>query len=155
MTVFKRHCLLAADFCTTSGKGGSLIFCGVCGAFAEKRPQLLKATCLGKKAPGLAQQRRLLQKGRFPQSGSTTRLAPPVRLSTEQVRFLTDAAAEDSSDSDQELPPQLVLTRPQLLACYGVTTDLLTQMVAKEKAAEEQKKARRAEGHITGEDNES
>ena len=82
-------------------------------------------------------------------------MAPPARLSTEQVRFLTDAAAEDSSDSDQELPPQLVLTRPHLLACYGVTTDLLTQMVAKEKAAEKQKKARRAKGHIAAEDSES
>ncbi len=146
---------MAAVIDTTVGLGGSLIFCGVCGAFAEKRPQLLKATCLGKKAPGLAQQRRLLHKGWFPQSGSTTRLAPPARLSTEQVRFLTDAAAEDSSDSEHELPPQLEMTRPLLLACYGVTTDLLSQMVAKEKATEERKKARRAEGHTAAEDSES
>ena len=135
--------------------GGSLIFCGVCGAFAEKRPQLLKATCLGKKAPGLAQQRRLLQKGWFPQSGSTARLATPGRLSIEQVRFLTDAAAEDSSDSEHDQPAHLSLTRPQLLACYGVTADLLAQMVAKEKAAEERKKARRAEGLTAAEDSES
>ena len=144
-TVFKGHCLLAAEI-AADASSRSLLFCAICGAFAEKRPQLLKSSCQGKQAPGLAQQRRLLEKGCFPQCGSPLRLSTPCRLSTEQVRFLSDAAAEDPSDSSDSEPGQaeLALSRAQLLACYGLTPDLLAQLVRKEIAAAERKLLRRA-----------
>ena len=91
-------------------------------------------------------ERRLLDKSCFPQSGSTSRLTTPCRLSPEQVRFLTDAAAGDSSDSEQEQQDHSTLSRPQLLACYGVSEDLLAKLVAKEKEAAERKQERRQLG---------
>lgn len=153
-TVFRGHCLLAAEVATQDNPRRSLLFCATCGAFAEKRPQLLKANCQGKNVPGLALQRRLLEKGFFPQSGSKVRLSTPCRLSTEQVRFLSDAAAGDSSDSEAEQPDHATLSRSQLLACYGLTPDLLAQLVVKERAAEEKRRDRTAAGH-TAEDEDS
>lgn len=51
-TVFKRHCLLADVVVTPEGPESTLIFFAICGAFAEKRHQLLKIRCQGKQAPG-------------------------------------------------------------------------------------------------------
>ena len=85
-------------------------------------------------------------------SFAAARLSSPCRLSPEQVRLLTDAAAGDSSDSEQKQQDLNTLSRPQLLACYGVSEDLLAQMVTKEKEAEERKKERRATGHPAAED---
>ena len=114
----------------------------------------MKTRCQGKHAPGLALQRKLLGRQCFPQSGSKSRLSTPCRLSQEQVRFLTDAAAGDSSDSEEEQQEQGTLSREQLLACYGLSEDLLAQLVAKEKEAAERKKERRNQGRPAPEDSE-
>ena len=68
------------------------------------------------------------------------------------MRFLSDAAAGDSSESEPEQVDQATLSRAQILACYGLTPDLLAQLVVKERAAEEQRKARKADGHAADED---
>ena len=82
-------------------------------------------------------------------------MSTPCRLSIEQVRFLSDAAAGDSNESEPEQFDHATLSRSQILPCFGLTPDLLAQLVVKERAAEEQRKARRADGHTAAEDSDS
>ena len=154
VTTFRSHCLLAADVQAPEGQGGSLIFCAICGAFAEKRPQLLKSRCKGRNSPGLSLQRSLLAKLRYPQSGSQASLSTPCRLTHDQVMFLANAAG-DSSDSDEEQQGQQArtpLTRSQLLPCFGVTEDLLQALVVKEQEAAVRKARNACSRATTAED---
>ena len=59
----------------------AIVFCSACGCFSERKPKLLAKQCKGKTAPGTKMQRELLEKGVFPQAGSSLRLGKPAQFS--------------------------------------------------------------------------
>lgn len=86
-------------------EGRALIYCAVCGDFAESRAKALRRSCAGKSAPGLALQRSLLERRLYPQcNGERVHLGPPRALSEDQRLFANELLGTEAQGGGEEAP---------------------------------------------------